>query len=290
MTYHLVVGDRTYSSWSLRGWLLFEKFDIPRKTTWLDFMTAPIVDQLSEMGLAPAQTLPTVVLPEGAVISESLSLAEELAQRHPDANIWPAAPDMRALSRNLAAEMATGFHALRGHCPMNLRLAYSGVHVPSDVAGNLRRLETIWADALSKSGGPWLCGEYSAADVFFAPVAARIAGYGLQVDQTAQAYVDHHLNDPAFRRWRAMALASRDNPNRYAKDYARTTWPGPTPMAAKPVAQGPSENANCPYSGDPVTDFMELDGRVFGFCNPFCRDKTVNDPQAWPDFMRIYHS
>lgn len=290
MTYHLIVGDRTYSSWSLRGWLLFEKFGIARKSTVLNFMDGPIVGQLAGLGVAPARTLPTVILPDGTIISESLAITEELAQRHPDAGILPSDPAMRALARNLAAEMATGFHALRGFCPMNLRLAYTGVEPTDDVLADLRRIETIWTHALEKSGGPWLCGTYSAADVFFAPVAMRIAGYGLSVNEAAQNYVDQHLSEPSFRQWRAMALASGDSPDRYAQDYNRTTWPGPAPLKAIPADSGPSENATCPYSGDPVTDFMEMDGRIFGFCNPFCRDKTVNDPEAWPAFMAIYQS
>ena len=175
---------------------------------------------------------------------------------------------------------------------MNLRCAYAGFLPSEAVLNDLRRLETVWDHGrdVCKPAGPWLCGDYSAADAFFAPVAARIAGYGLTVSASAQAYVDAHLADPAFRRWRAMALVQGGDVARYARDYDLGTWPGRAPLADKSVSDGPSENADCPYSGKPVREFMEIDGRVFGFCNGFCRDKTVADAQAWPEFMEIYVS
>ena len=87
-----------------------------------------------------------------------------------------------------------------------------------------------------------------------------------------------------------MALVKGAELPWYARDFELGVWPGPTPLQAKAVDQGPSENALCPYSGEAVTHFMKLDGRVFGFCNAFCRDKTVSDPGAWPAFMEIYRS
>jgi glutathione S-transferase len=175
---------------------------------------------------------------------------------------------------------------------MNIRLAYSGVDIPDDVAKDLRRLELIWADARDKTGatGPWLCGDYSLADVFFAPVAMRIAAYDLEVNTQAQAYVQAHLADPTFRRWRAMGLVDGPDQPAYDKPYARRDWPGPQPLAATAVANGPSVNEACPYSGKPVTHFMALNGKIYGFCNAFCREKTVADPEAWPKFMEIYQS
>jgi glutathione S-transferase len=154
---------------------------------------------------------------------------------------------------------------------------------------DLARLEQLWSYALKTSGGPWLCGAYSAADAFFAPVAGRIAGYGLAVGPEAQAYVDRHLAHPSFRRWRAMGLVDGADQEFYRRDFVTRPWPGPEPLPAK-SADGPSVNATCPYSGKPVTHFLETGGRVFGFCNPFCRDKTMADPEAWPAFMAIYHS
>ena len=289
MTYELILGDRAYSSWSLRGWLLFERFGIPVSTRFVQF-DGSVAAQLAKF--PPARTVPTMRTPDGAVISESLAIAEELAARHPDAGVWPTDPPARATARTLAAEMHSGFGALREQCPMNLRCAYSGYAPGEDVRADLARLEMIWdhARAVCGTDGPWLCGDYSAADAFFAPVAARIAGYGLPVSGAAQAYVAAHLADPAFRRWRAMALVQGPDLPWYARDYDQVDWPGPAPLPARAHGTGPSENAACPYSGAPVTDFLELDGRIFGFCNPFCRDKTVADAAAWPAFMEIYDS
>ena len=97
MTYHLLLGDYAYSSWSLRGWLLFEKFGIDRKQTMLDFSGQDVAGQLSDY--APARTVPTMITPEGAVVSDSLAIAEELASRHPKAGIWPEDPLARATAR-----------------------------------------------------------------------------------------------------------------------------------------------------------------------------------------------
>ncbi|MDO7562616.1 MAG: glutathione S-transferase, partial [Planktomarina temperata] len=103
----------------------------------------------------------------------------------------------------------------------------------------------------------------------------------------AQRYVDKHLAHQDFRQWRAMGLTKHYDPFPYNMPCASVPWPGPRTIAAA-VAQGPSENETCPYSGDAVTDFLRIDGRVFGFCNPFCRDKTLVDPAAWPEFMALY--
>ncbi len=288
--YDLILGDYAYSSWSLRGWLLFEKFGIPSQIRMLDFNKGSVAAQLAEY--APAKTVPTCRTPEGAVIGESIAIAEELASRHPTAGHWPETPLARATARTLTAEMHAGFAALREACPMNLRVAYSDYQPDDAVLTDLKRLETIWRHARKTCApdGPWLCGDYCIADAFFAPVAARIAGYRLPLGPDAQKYVTAHLADPAFRRWRAMGLVHGATLPWYARDYAQKPWPGPQPLPARVVESGPGENSVCPYSGKPVSHFLELDGRVFGFCNAFCRDKTLADPEAWPEFMKIYHS
>lgn len=287
MTYLLALGDRAYSSWSLRGWLLFEKFNIPVQTRYARLYTDAFPEMLKEF--APARLVPAVKTPDGVVISESLTIAEELASRHPEANIWPSNPKHRAIARSLAAEMHAGFGALRDACPMNMRVSYSDF-VPSEaVEKDLRRLEIIWDRARDETASvtPWLCGAYSAADVFYAPIAARIAGYGLPVSPSAQAYVDAHLNDPAFRRWRAMGLVDGPDQPFYKRDFALKPWPHAPSISAQNAKHGPSENAECPYSGKPVTHFARINERIFGFCNSFCRDKTVADPEAWPAFMAL---
>ncbi|MBF9029096.1 glutathione S-transferase [Rhodobacterales bacterium HKCCE3408] len=288
MTDTLHIANRAYSSWSLRGWLLHARFGIPHDIRFVDYSELTISEQVA--GVGPARTVPVLECADGAVIWDSLAIAEELATRHPEAGLWPADPVLRATARSLAAEMHSGFVALRSACPMNLRVSYSDFEVSPEVRADLDRLEAIWAYAMNLSGGPWLCGDYSAADAFFAPVAARVAGYGLSIGSAAQAYVDRHLADPDFRRWRAMGLAHPGHIAYYDKDNTRKPWPGPVPLAARAVDTGESENDACPYSGKPVTHFLELDGRIFGFCNPFCRDKTVADPEAWPAFMALVQS
>ena len=286
MTYHLAIGDRTYSSWSLRGWLLFEKFGIPVSVETAVLYTDELPRLLARY--APARLVPAMRMPDGVVVGETLAMAETLAERHPDAGIWPTDPAARALARWLCAEMHAGFGALRGDCAMNLSKSYQDSAPRAEVLADLARIEDLWAWARDRfgAGGPWLFGTYTAADAFFAPVAARIAGYNLPVGGASAEYVAAHLADPAFRRWRAMGWAQHLEQPAYRKPYAERPWPGPAPLAAT-VAEGPSVNATCPYSGKPVTDFLQLDGKVWGFCNPFCRDKTLADPEAWPKFRTM---
>lgn len=288
MGYHLILGDYAYSSWSLRAWLLFERFELDRRTSKVDFSSKDVAGQLADY--PPARTVPTLITPEGAVVSDSLAIAEELATRHPQAGIWPIDPLARATARTLAAEMHSGFSALRAECPMALRVAYADFLPSQAVLADLARIEEIWAYARSTTGSdtPWLCGPYSAADAFFAPVAARIATYDLPVGDAARAYVSAHLSDLALRRFRAMGLVAGADLQWYSKDNATRPWPGPEPLPAR-AAHGPSGNANCPYSGRPVSHFLALGGRTFGFCNAFCRDKTMADPEAWPAFMGLVH-
>lgn len=285
MSYELAIGDRSYSSWSLRGWLLFEKFGLPVRVRPARLYTEGFPALLAEF--PPARTAPAVRTPEGAVIWDSLAIAEELATRHPEARMWPSDPALRALARSLAAEMHSSFQALRTTCPMNLRTSYADFAAGDEVRADVGRIETIWRHAFSLSGGPWLCGAYSVADAFFAPVSARVATYGLPVGPEAGAYVARHLADPAFRRWRAQGSAEGPDQPFYRRDNATRPWPGPVPLRARAVAEGSPENAACPYSGRPVTHLLELDGRIFGFCNAACRDKTVADPEVWPDFMAL---
>ena len=289
MTYDLVIGDRAYSSWSLRGWLLFDAFGIPVKTHLARLYSDELPNLLRDY--PPAKSAPTMRTPDGDVVPETIAIAEELATRHPDAGIWPANPRARSVARVLAAEMHAGFTDLRSHCPMNLRVSYTDCAPPDTVLADLRRLELIWAWARAQTGSKlWLCGDYSAADAFFAPVATRITTYNLPVSADAMTYVQAHLSHPSFRRWRAMGMVDGADQPFYRRDYSRRDWPGPKPLPAKAVAGTKAENTACPYSGKPVTHVLELDGRHFGFCNAFCRDKTVADPEAWPQFMKLYQS
>ncbi|PLL14028.1 glutathione S-transferase [Tabrizicola sp. TH137] len=290
MTYDLVIGDRAYSSWSLRGWLFFDAFGIPVTLHRARLYTDELPNLLKSFH--PARTAPTMRTPEGAVVPETIAIAEELASRHPEAGLWPTDPKARAIARAVAAEMHAGFTALRSYCPMNLRVSYVDCAPPPEVLADLARLDVIWSWARSETGSktPWLCGAYSVADAMFAPVATRIATYNLPVTPAAMDYVTAHLAHPSFRRWRAMGLVDGPDQEFYRRDYPRRDWPGPKPLPARPVEGTEAENSNCPYSGTPVTHVLELDGRRFGFCNAFCRDKTAADPEAWPAFMALYRS
>lgn len=228
MAYTLIIGDYAYSSWSLRGWLLLEKFGIPYTEHLIDFSKQDGSGLINQMiDFAPAKTVPTLVTQEGIPISDSLAMAEELASRHPEAGIWPTDPKARAVARTLACEMHSGFTALRTDCPMNLRTAYADCTPSQQVMKDLDRLQTIWEWARETCApkGPWLCGAYSAADAFFAPVAARIAGYSLPVNTMAQDYVKAHLTDPAFKKWRALGLTQGETLPWYKLDHPTKDWP-----------------------------------------------------------------
>ena len=287
MNWTLVIGDPAYSSWSLRAWLLFDRFNLPMSLQHVSFAEHTVAAQIPDY--SPARTVPTVRTPEGTVIWDSLAIAEELATRVPAANLWPAEPAQRATARAVTAEMHSGFSALRTTCPMNLRMAHIGFPVPEEVKEDLARLEMIWthARAMSVGDGPWLFGAYSIADAFFAPVAARIATYDLELGASAQAYVAAHLADPAFRRWRALGLTHGPDLPWYFRDYPQRMWPGPTPRSASVVSDGVSENTVCPYSGGAISHLIEVEGRIFGFCNAGCRDKTLVDPDAFPAFSAL---
>ncbi len=291
MTYTLALGDYAYSSWSLRGWLLFKKFDIPVSTEVFTLGYDQFYRDLWG-GFAPARTVPAVRFDDGTAIADSLAMAEELNDRHPEAQMWPQDPSARAFARMVSCEMHAGFGALREHCPMNLRTAYTHCDAPDAVVGDIERIETLWKMSRSRYGhdGPWLFGAYSIADVMFAPIAARIAGYGLVISEASQAYIDAHLNDQTFRQWRALGLVLGEDKPVYNRSYPQTDWPVQSTLKAAISTATSGENSVCPYSGKAPTHFGEFDGRVIGFCNPICRDKTVADPEAWPDFLKIYRN
>ena len=285
-SYELALGDKTYSSWSLRGWLLFEKFGIPVKSHSARMKSQEFYEMLA--AFQPARLVPAMKF-DGIVVQDTFAMAETLAEQNPDKAMWSSDPAARALARSIVAEMHSGFTELRTDCTMNLRCHYLNFKPSDGVLADCARIEHIWEFARQEFGasGPWLFGDYSIADAFYAPVATRFATYGLPRGSVAEQYIQTTLADPAFRRWRAMGLAQNYIQPGYDQDLTEGDWVGPKPMVARAIESGPSVNATCPYSGDPVADFLELDGRVFGFCNTFCRDKTLNDPEAWPAFMAL---
>jgi len=225
MTYTVYIGDRLFSSWSLRGWLMLEKFNIPYKAHDVGLYAGTYRQELAH--LAPARTVPALQTPAGHVVTDSLAMAETLAEAHPDIDLYPRDPAARALARSITAEMHSGFGALRDACPMQLRNVWDGFTVSDSVQADLDRLEQLWSLARERHGadGPWLFGHYSLADVFYAPVAMRIIGYDLPVSPLARTYVNAHLGDHAIKAWRNRALQDKYDPFPYQLDLAQRPWP-----------------------------------------------------------------
>ena len=206
---------------------MFEKFDLPYRTHMLGLYSGTFADDLKP--LAPARLVPIVRTPEGSVIGESLAIAETLAERHPDKGFWPESSTQRARARWLCAEMASGFSALRSDCPMQLRHVNSGFIASDAVRKDLSRIETLWHCAWDMTGSAqgWLFGSYSLADVFFAPVAARIIGYDLDVSDQAHAYCLRAISDPTVVAWRTAGLEVTYDPFPYDIHAPVTPWPAP---------------------------------------------------------------
>lgn len=228
MTYQLILGNRLYFSWSIAAYLMVERFGLG------DEFDIQIVHPQKESDVArflvdhpPARTLPTMITPEGVVVSDSFAIAEELATRFPDAGFWPNDPAARAVARTLAAEMHSSFGGLRGGWPVNLRHVFEGAVAPPEIEVELDRLELIWTNARAKTGatGPWLCGDYCLADAIFAPMAARLTAYKFDTRPTTKAYVAAHMADPAFKTWRDAGLANDPLMPKFELDLPITDWP-----------------------------------------------------------------
>ena len=224
MTYDLFIGDRLFSSWSLRGWLMLEKFNLPYETHLVGLYSGTMAADLA--ALHPARLVPVMRTPDGDTVGESLAIAETLAERHPEMEMWPTDTKLRMRARWLCAEMASGFGALRRECPMQLAHVYRGFGPSAEVVADIDRIETLWTGARDLSGSDgWLFGKYSLADVFFAPVAARIVGYDLPVSDHARSYCRRTISDPAFKQWREKGLRITYSPFPYAEFPPISAWP-----------------------------------------------------------------
>ena len=201
----LVVGNRNYSSWSLRGFLATRAAGVP-----FDEVLVRLSEPGSRQALlkhSPAGKVP--VLKHGErVVWDSLAIIEYLAEQRPDAGLWPADPAARAHARSIAAEMHAGFQALRAHMPMNLRKSLPGKGRGRDVEADIARICAIWTDCRARHGalGPFLFGRFSAADVMYTPVATRFRTYAVELDDDSQAYVDAVLARPDYLEWHEAAL------------------------------------------------------------------------------------
>lgn len=225
MTYELYIGDRTFSSWSYRGWLMLEKFGLPYSTKMVGLYAGTLSTDLSH--LVPAKTVPALRTSQGHVLTDSLAMAETLAERHPDAGLWPEDPGARALARSITAEMHSGFMPLREACPNMICCTWEGFKPSEAVLRDIKRIEELWALARERYGtdSPWLFGEYCLADVFYAPVAFRMTTYKLPISTASQAYVDAHLRDPALEDWKAEADKEHYDPFPYDLGLSRGPWP-----------------------------------------------------------------
>ena len=199
----LLIGNRNYSTWSLRPWLVLRHFEIPVHDEVLQLSGPGWREKIAAQ--SPTGKVP-VLIDGDLVVPETLAIIEYLADLYPDKAIWPVDRRDRALARSAAAEMHAGFSALRSKAPMNLRASHAGKVDPDGVRGDLHRVETLWGGLLEKSGGPYLFGAFSAADAMFAPLATRLRTYELPVSDMAARYVEAIYALPAFQDWLSMAL------------------------------------------------------------------------------------
>ncbi|OHV82215.1 glutathione S-transferase family protein [Rhizobium sp. LCM 4573] len=200
----LHIGNKNYSSWSFRPWIAltavgidFEEVLIP-----FDFPAGnPKFKEISPTGRVP-------VLHHGEVrVWESLAIIEYVAELFPDKGLWPSAAADRAVARSISMEMLSGFRALRNACPMNMRRPKGKIALPEGVAEDVARIETIWRECRNKSGGPFLFGQFSAADAMFAPVVNRFEIYDLVTDSDTLDYMAAVKAHPGWQKWQQAALA-----------------------------------------------------------------------------------
>ncbi len=201
----LVIGNKSYSSWSLRPWLLMRQFGAPFEEIVIPLFRPDSAGALR--AYSPTGKVPCLIDGD-LVVWESLAIVEHLAERFPELPIWPRNRDARAFARAISAEMHAGFGALREEFTMNIRRRVPGRRPSVAASADVARVEAIWREARERFGaeGPFLCGDFCAADAMFAPVATRFDTYGLQIAPVSQAYVDTILSTPAYVEWREAAL------------------------------------------------------------------------------------
>lgn len=211
----LVIGNKNYSSWSMRPWVLMKHFGMPFTERKLRFDFDPGSAFYAELArFTPAGRVP-VLLDEGFAVWDTLAIVEYLAERFPQHAVWPAERQARARARSIVAEMHSGFGALRQHLPQNIEASLPAVgqrllaEQPA-IQRDLDRIVAMWTAALNDSGGPFLFGEFSAADAFYAPLAGRLITYRLPLPAELKAYVDRLWASPGVAAWVADALQEKD--------------------------------------------------------------------------------
>lgn len=219
MSLDLYVGNKNYSSWSLRPWLLFKHFGIPFTEHMVSVcgIYDPALLAVSANARVPCLHV------DGFQIWESLAIAEYLAEQHPA--LWPADAKVRARARSVSAEMHSGFASLREAMPMNLKFTLKGKQADALVQRDIDRIVEIWTEARTRFAtpdGPYLFGAFSVADAMYAPVVWRFHTYNVPLPAVAAAYRDTLLAHPAMREWHAAALKETEAHAHYddvAKEY-----------------------------------------------------------------------
>jgi len=199
----LIFANRNYSSWSLRAWLVLKHFGIPFDEDLVMLSGEGWKEAIRKK--SPSGQVPVLVDGE-ATVAETIAIIEYLHDKYPAKGIWPSGRLERAQARSVSAEMHGGFRVLRDTAPMNLRASHPGKVDFDPIAADLRRIEEIWGDLTSDSGGPFLFGKFTAADAMFAPVATRIRTYALPVSDVAMEYVETIYALPAFQEWLSQAV------------------------------------------------------------------------------------
>ncbi len=205
----LVIGNKNYSSWSLRPWLLAKQAGIPFEEIRVRLLSDTFAADVARH--SPAGRVPVLV--DGDMnVWDSLAICETLAERFPRAQLWPADPKARAHARSICAEMHSGFTNLRNNMPMNVTAVLPGMGWNVAVQRDIDRIAAMWTELRQKyaSEGPFLFGHFTVADAFYAPVVSRFATYGVRLPEVAKAYADHILNLPAMQEWVDGARAEHD--------------------------------------------------------------------------------
>ena len=212
----LYIGNKNYSSWSMRPWVLMRQAGIAFDEVFVRFDSFDTGSDFKRVvgGITPTGKVPVLVDGDLAVW-DTLAIAEYVAETHPDRQLWPADRAARARARSVCAEMHSGFTALRSHCPMNIeaRLPDTGALIWRDqaaVRADVGRLVSMWSELLQEHGGPMLFGHFTVADAYFAPVCMRLHTYALPVPPHIAAYVERVRALPGVQAWITDALAEKD--------------------------------------------------------------------------------
>ncbi|MFJ3046217.1 glutathione S-transferase family protein [Herbaspirillum chlorophenolicum] len=204
----LVIGNKNYSSWSMRPWVVMTAFDIPFKEVRV-LLDQP--DTVSEIARYTGSGRVPVLLDGDIAIWDSLSICEYLAEQFPDRSLWPVRTDARAIARSISAEMHSGFMGLRSAMSMDIRGRYPGQGRTPEAQADIGRVCEIWEECLSQFGHhEFLFGDFSIADAFYAPVVMRFTSYQVPLAPALQAYADRVKAHPAVARWIAEALAEKE--------------------------------------------------------------------------------